>query len=197
MRIYFLTVLLWIHGVALAQNAIYESVQNGSLAYSDVPSRDSHPYAVNGGNISNFASDNATDNNHPKSSESNSASWSETPLVANASMVYQAITIVQPADQSTFQNQTPIPVSVSIQPALKDGDTVQLLVDGAPYGSAQTGLQFTVKDLIRGTHQIQVRILDKKGQSLQVSPSITIFKQQPSVLLPTNPPPSGQQQGAS
>jgi hypothetical protein len=182
---------------------IYESTtSDGTLSFSDIPTANSHIYSLYGSNVSSFdgASDKlndttATNNVMPATSEPNlvqatssTANTNLGPLTSNTTNSYSSIEVTSPSDQQTFQNQNPIPVSVVVQPPLQNGDKIQLLLDGAPYGPSQASTQFSISgDIPRGTHQVQARIIAVNGQSQNVSPAVTFFKQQASILLHTSP----------
>lgn len=182
-------ILIGITTVAFGQSAVYQSVQpDGSLSFSDTPTENSQLYAVTGANISDFSSQvSATSPNATGSVSGATVLGSD---MTAGSTSYSDVTIMQPVNQTTFHSQEPIGVSVVTSPALRPGDLVQLVVDGLPIGEPQASLQFTVGDLVRGTHQLQARVVNSNGQTLKMSLTTTIFKQQASVLLPTTPPPS-------
>lgn len=180
--------LVFMLSSALAQAQIYQSVDaQGYVTFSDVPQASSQSYSLSSARISDFSGAAASPDSLVVTKESGSAPSVAPTAAAPVASTY-SVSIVQPQDQSTVHNQAPITVMASVQPALKTGDSLQLLVDGLPMGSPQTSLQFTLQDLIRGTHQLQVRILDVNAQTLKMSLPITLFKQQASVLLPTTPP---------
>lgn len=166
---------------AFGQATLYQSVApDGSLTFSDTPTPGSEPYSLMGGNVSGFTATGATSGGNGMLG---APGLPEVPL-AGASAGYSDIIITQPLDQTTFQNQTPIGVSVAIQPALKPGDKIKLMLDGKAVGDAQATLQFSIGNLDRGTHQLQVAVVDSEGKTLKSSLSTTIFKQQASLLLP-------------
>lgn len=80
----------------------------------------------------------------------------------NAS-VYE-IAIESPgADQTVRENAGNLTVVSRVEPALAAGDRLQLLLDGAPAGTSTDGVfQLTAVD--RGTHQLQVRVVDTRGR---------------------------------
>lgn len=175
--------LVFTLGSAVGQAQIYQSVDvHGTVVFSDVAQANSQPYSLAAANISGFNGAAAMPDSLVLTKESGNVT-----AAASVASTY-SVSIVQPQDQSTIHDQAPIAVMVSLQPNLKTGDSLQLLVDGLPTGAPQTALQFMLQDLIRGTHQLQVRILDVNGQTLKMSLPITLFKQQASVLLPTTPP---------
>jgi len=88
---------------------------------------------------------------------------------------YTVFAMESPKNEETIQNQHIIPVSIKIEPALQEGDKVLVLIDGAPWGEPQasTQLQFTAPD--RGTHSLSAKLLDKNGQVLKQTNSITVY----------------------
>ena len=172
-----LGVFLGLMSSAFGQSALYQSVApDGSVTFSDTPSVGSHPYDMMSGNVSGFTATEATALVTPADASALPASSAISP--------YTTLAITQPLDQTTFQNQTPISVLVAIQPMLKAGDKVKLMLDGVAVGAPQDSLRFTLTDLARGTHQLQVAIVNSDGATLKSSLSVTVFKQQATVLLP-------------
>ncbi|MCD6048075.1 MAG: uncharacterized protein K0S08_1722 [Gammaproteobacteria bacterium] len=193
---------LFIFEPTFADVPIYESTSpDGTLSFSDIPTANSSIYSLRGSNVSSFDSTsdnlNNTTTTSPTSLEptqvANQAA-NTNPALASAntttSNTYSSIEVTSPSDQQTFQNQNPIPVSIVVQPPLQNGDKVQLLLDGAPYGPPQASTQLSINgDIPRGTHQVQARIIAANGQSQNVSPAVTFFKQQASILLHNTSPP--------
>lgn len=106
---------------------------------------------------------------------------------------YNKILIVSPEDQHNFINEVePIVVQVAMSPALRSGDQVQLLLNGAPKGSPGEATQFTLESLDRGAYTAQIRILDKNGKEVGSSPSIQFFVKRHSIKMPTQAKPSPQ-----
>ena len=75
----------------------------------------------------------------------------------------------------TGQHQ--IPVSIGLRPKLKAGQTIQMLINGQPFGSAQASTQFVLKDVFRGEHQLSAQLRDPNGKVLMTSRSVTIYVQ--------------------
>lgn len=96
--------------------------------------------------------------------------------------VYTKISIEQPQNQETIRNnQGSIVVSVQVIPNLMRGDRVQLLLDGTAIGEPQPALQFSLNGVFRGSHTLAVQIVDKGGNAISTSDSITIFMFRPTV----------------
>lgn len=78
------------------------------------------------------------------------------------------LTIIQPANNLTIRNQSNVPVSVSVQPALKTGlgHQIRYQVSGQSIVSQNTSEIFN--NVSRGAHNISVSIVDQDG--IVVSP---------------------------
>lgn len=95
---------------------------------------------------------------------------------------YTKLDIIQPINEATIRNnQGYVVVSALLEPKLFDGDTLQMIFDGAPLGDPQPNLIFTLNGIYRGTHTLAVQVLNNKGEVLKVSDKITIFMQRPRV----------------
>jgi hypothetical protein len=95
---------------------------------------------------------------------------------------YRSIAVVQPAEHDTIRNtEGYIPVKVTVDPKLHEGDSVQMVFDGAGQGAPQRELSFQLKGVNRGSHTIAAHILDAQGAVLKTSPAITVYMQQPRV----------------
>ena len=73
-----------------------------------------------------------------------------------------------------------ITVLTTLTRHLHMSEKLQLLLDGSPYGPAQTSTEWTLKNVNRGTHLITVIAL-KDGKRIASSPIITIYLHRPSV----------------
>lgn len=103
---------------------------------------------------------------------------------------YNKIVIVSPEDQHNFINEVePIVVQVATSPALRSGDQIQLMLNGAPKGSPSTTTRFTLDSLDRGEYSASVTILDADGKELSSSDSIQFYVKRNSKLMPKPPTP--------
>ena len=100
---------------------------------------------------------------------------------------YQAIEIVSPADQETLWNiGTQLPVQVRFQPALQVSHRYDLVLDGQRRNVNTANTRVTLSDVFRGTHTLEVVVLDSAGTELMRSPSRTFHVQQTSVQNPNS-----------
>ena len=104
-----------------------------------------------------------------------------------AQSVYEAIDIVSPADQETLWNiGTMLNVQVRFQPQLQPGHRYDLVLDGQRRNVNTTNARPTLPDVFRGTHTLQVVVIDSAGVELMRSPSRTFHVQQTSVQNPNS-----------
>jgi Domain of unknown function (DUF4124) len=109
---------------------------------------------------------------------------------ATAGQPYQ-VEIVSPAEQETLWNiGTALPVQVRFQPALQPGHRYDLLFDGQRRNVNTANPRTTVPDVYRGTHTVQVVVIDSAGTEVTRSPARTFFVQQTSVLNPNRANPN-------
>ncbi|WP_163835981.1 DUF4124 domain-containing protein [Spartinivicinus ruber] len=98
---------------------------------------------------------------------------------------YREFTIKQPDQDATIRGSGNFSVLASISPNLRPGDSVQLYLDGKPYGNKQRGLLFNLNNIDRGTHSIVVKVLNSDGRVLK-SASVTVHIHRPNALLDKN-----------
>jgi hypothetical protein len=83
--------------------------------------------------------------------------------------------ITAPEDGDIVSDVADVLVRVTVAPPLKDGDRVQLLLDGMPVAPSTVPLDFTLSDMARGMHLLQVVIIDATNNVGSMSPSNTLF----------------------
>jgi len=95
----------------------------------------------------------------------------------NAQLSYQA-TITSPEnDKALRSNNGDIDIHISIEPAKKNTQTLQLYLDGKKLGSPQISPIIRAQNIDRGTHQVQVELLDKNGKELAKTQIVTVHLQ--------------------
>jgi hypothetical protein len=97
---------------------------------------------------------------------------------------YQVLELTDlPQEEALRANNGSFTVGVAIQPRLQSGHTLQLLVDGAPYGQPTNVPRMQVLELDRGEHSLAVQVL--QGQQLiQQSQTVTLTVQRVHVRRP-------------
>jgi hypothetical protein len=88
------------------------------------------------------------------------------------------IVIGSPAADATFRRNSDqvVPIAVSVDPQLKSGLSLELLLDGAHFD----GDALPLDQVTRGAHSLSARIIDGNGKIIQSGPSNTFYVQQMS-----------------
>jgi hypothetical protein len=94
------------------------------------------------------------------------------------------VSISSPENDKHYHNDpNPVPIRVSLSPALEQGDALEVMDNGALL--ADTGGKYILEFPDRGEHQLVARVVDKSGEVLATSETVTIFVHRVSRL--TNP----------
>ena len=149
----------------LATAQVYKHVdQDGNVTFSDIPAPDSEKIDVS---VSN--------------------SVAAPPVVSRPQEQPAAASVSYEVAITTPEPEAVIPrgpgnftVAATVSPAPDTAMQLQLLMDGDAYGAPQSQLQWNLTNVPRGTHQVQVAILDSKGERLAQSDPITVYVRRPS-----------------
>jgi len=107
---------------------------------------------------------------------------------AAASPVSYKCAVTSPADQQTFTNTDAVGVGAQVEPALRADTPIFVMLDGRMVMDQPTdALQFTLKGLERGEHNLSIVVRDAAGKVACASPAVTFFVRLPTVLAPANP----------
>lgn len=99
-----------------------------------------------------------------------------------ATAVSYSIDIVSPANETTVpMGPGNFLLSANIEPTPGAGETLQLQVDGVPWGEPQTSASWALTNVFRGAHDLTVSVLDKKGAPLGTSSPIRVYVMRPSI----------------
>ena len=94
---------------------------------------------------------------------------------------YESLTITSPGAEQTLWNiEGVLNVSLALQPGLRDGDQVRVYFDGEPRMEASTSFQ--IEEVYRGVHNIQAEVIDKTGKLMIRSQPNRFYVQQNSVI---------------
>ncbi len=98
---------------------------------------------------------------------------------------YKQFSIAQPEHNETIRsNEGLVKVSFFIAPALRGGHKIILTMDGQKLKDSLTSLQFSLKDLPRGTHTLKADIVDTEGETLISTDVVSFHLRQASILNP-------------
>ncbi len=90
---------------------------------------------------------------------------------------YESITIVSPAAEETLWNiEGVLNVSVSVSPGLQNGHRVRAYFDGEERLVA--GANFSIDEVYRGVHNLQVEVIDATGKLMIRSQPNRFYVQQ-------------------
>jgi Domain of unknown function (DUF4124) len=107
---------------------------------------------------------------------------------APAGPVYSACVVSRPTSEEVFMNTQTVPASVHVDPAVRPGDRLAVLLDGAPVtANIPLDSEFNLTPVYRGAHSLSVRVEDATGAVLCQSPSVTFNVRQASLLAPNSP----------
>ena len=85
------------------------------------------------------------------------------------------VVITQPKNNATLRDNTgSVNITATVKPILKEGFSIQLYLDGKTHNNPQSHTMFSLKNIDRGEHQIQMALIDKKGKVIATS-SLTTF----------------------
>jgi len=101
---------------------------------------------------------------------------------------YRTIEVLSPAEQQTLSNSGgSLPVSVSFDPPLRPGHRFDLALDGQRRNLNTNNPQVTLSEVFRGTHTLQVVVIDSADLEVMRSPTRNFVIQQVSVQNPNSP----------
>jgi hypothetical protein len=148
-----------------SSDQIYKTVdKDGKVIFSDQPAPQAEPVNVG-----------RTNSMQPPAATGTPADTAPTEPTA---VVYESVEITSPADGGTVTNPSGnILVLFTLAPALREGDSTRLLIDGMPPGMpAEGGLLAPTTS--RGEHRLEVQVLDAAGTVLATSAPVyvTVFR---------------------
>jgi len=110
------------------------------------------------------------------------------PTQAATQAPYRAINISSPEEQQTLWNiGTTLNVQVEMDPPLSAAHRVDLSLDGQRRNLNTASLQMTLSNVFRGTHTLQVVVIDAAGAEVMRSPTRNFNVQQNSIQNPSSP----------
>jgi hypothetical protein len=153
--------------MATATTKIYYWVdEDGKRHYSDTAELGTTEINVVNKNII------TSDNVQPATKPKNTAVVKEEPAI-----IYQA-DITSPENDSPLRsNDGSINIQVKITPEKKSTQKLQLFLDGKALGNPQISSTIRAANIDRGTHQIQVQLLDESGKVLARTQIVTLHLQ--------------------
>lgn len=150
-----------------ATTKIYHWVdENGKSHYSDTAALGTAEIHVVNQNIV------TSDNVQPATTQKNTAAVKE-----EAAIIYQAEIISPENDRPLRSNDGSINIQVKTTPEKTPTQKLQLFLDGKALGSPQISSTIRAENIDRGTHQVQVQLLDESGKVLARTQVVTVHLQ--------------------
>lgn len=97
------------------------------------------------------------------------------------------VAILTPAPQDTIHdNSGNMAVEVRVEPPTdpNGGTSIRILLDGKRAAPDSRGTKFALQGVERGEHRLQALLIDRQGQTLSVSDTVTFTMWQASVNAP-------------
>ena len=100
-------------------------------------------------------------------------------------VTYSLLEIWQPENgASFFDADATVNVRIRSEPALAEGDTLRLYLDGKRIEGADTALEYTLENLDRGAHSIMATIRDARGNEKIRSQPVVFYMKQNTIIAP-------------
>jgi hypothetical protein len=98
---------------------------------------------------------------------------------------YTLLEIWQPENgASFFDANATVNVRIRTEPAVAEGDSLQLYLDGTRIEGADSGLDYTLENLDRGAHSITATIRDARGNEKIRSQPVVFYMKQNTIIAP-------------
>lgn len=112
------------------------------------------------------------------------------PKPAAAQSAYSVLQLTDiPSDEAMRANNGTFSVGVKLEPRLKPGHLLRLLLDGQPYGQPSNVPRLQLVNLDRGEHSLAVEVLSG-DQQIQQSATVTFTVQRISINSPMRAKPT-------
>ena len=170
MRILLLIIIFCLASVVAAKDVYRHVDENGNIVYSDTPTPGAEKISIDEiqtvapGEVPQFV---------------------YTPAPKDVS-AYTNLAIVSPENNSVIQSdETNITVNAVVEPVLnlRAGHYLVVYLDGNEAASG-TSPQFMLTNLERGTHTVNIAIMDQAGKQVMSSPAVSFTLYQHSALHP-------------
>ena len=98
---------------------------------------------------------------------------------------YVRCEVASPARDETFHRVQAVNIALDVEPALQSGHRIEVQVNGVRLADwPANAISYTIPEVFRGSHTVQVRVLDMDGAVLCTGQPLTFHLRQQSVLAP-------------
>jgi len=168
-RTIFILLALLVAAGALAEAYTWTD-ENGIVHYSDRP----HP----GATVFDLG-ESASPRARPTPQRDTSSTTADDTQAAPSSG-YESLEIASPAAEETLWNiEATLNVTLALTPALKPGHQVRVYFDGTPM--MVSGANFQIQEVYRGVHNLQAEVIDETGKLIIRSRPNRFYVQQNTV----------------
>lgn len=152
---------------------IYKKIDaNGNVVFTDIPPRAEETAETIDLNSPNSFTPNDAELVDPAMLTADTDATEE---AAAADYEYSALYVTSPTDDATLRdNAGNVTVTAQVEPGLAANHALRLVMDGTPVATGNQTGTFPLANVDRGTHQIQVQVVDEEGT--------VVFAGQPSVF---------------
>ena len=105
-----------------------------------------------------------------------------TPPAAEEEAIAYTVQITDPIDQTSMpMGPGNFTVSARVEPEPGEDDSLQLFIDGIPWGDPQSATTWNLTNIFRGQHDLTVAVITGNGTTLVSSDPIRVFVHRPSI----------------
>ncbi len=174
---------------ASAATKIYRTVdEDGNVVFTDVPPREAGQEDAVDVETPNSFTPPPVESNRKTVAEwlGNDGESAPEDGEEAAATSYRSLQVASPAnDEGIRENAGNVTVTAAIEPELADGHVMQVYLDGTLLQSGHA-TSFQLTSLDRGTHNLQLRVVDASGNTLITSKPTVFHLQRRSVILQPN-----------
>ena len=151
---------------ALAQSIYRTTDENGNVVFTDAPPAGTEQQ------IERIENPQINSMPPPERIDADDEATSDEPETA-ASF---SVRITSPADETTIPNGPGnFSVSASVSPAIQPEHSLQLFMDGAPWGDSQRSAYWSLTNVFRGQHDLTVAVIDDDGETVATSDPVRVY----------------------
>lgn len=168
----FLVLAMLLASFSSMAESIYRTTDaDGNVVFTDAPtatSRPAEPVELNRTNTTRAVQiSTLPDSNSPGAGEAAAPAY--------------AVTIISPENETSFpMGPGNFSVSVSVSPALKKYEGLQLFLNGVPWGTPQRDTLWDLINVLRGQQDLSVAVVNTAGETLGMSAPVRVFVHRPS-----------------
>ncbi len=162
--------------VEVSAKVLYKTTQaDGTVIYSDSPIQGSVPVNLSAVNNVVMPALNNAASQKPLSSQN---------VIKQASQIQYQVTIISPLNEETLRNNAgDVTIKVNVTP--KGAGKLQLIIDNQAV-KTQTSPVFELKEINRGMHLIEIKLLNNSGKILASSQSQVFYLHKATALFNAN-----------